>query len=155
MSIKDAICSRGAEHVVRQREQWYDQDPCIPGGSSADAPPIKRMFHVYGINLDTETGYAFKGDGSNELDSSVSGRANGYLHKGGIIHETEDTSQMAFDPTLCAQGSAAPTVSRRCSGDGTVPYMSMQHTASWNGPGMLSQVVELEKAARAAGLPDG
>ena len=154
LSVKDAICSRGAEHVVRQREQWYDQDPCIPGGSSANPPPIKRMFHVYGINLDTETGYAFKGDGSNELDSSVSGKANGYLHKGGIIHETEDTSQMAFDPTLCAQGTAAPTVSRRCSGDGTVPYMSMQHTASWNSPSMLSQVVELEKAEHREILSD-
>jgi hypothetical protein len=159
-TVDEALRRHAAEHVAEQKKHWYDKDPCIPGGSSMMPPPLKRVFHVYGINIDTQVGCVFKQQsGSPELDSSVNfGRIDGMRYQNGIIFETDDTSQRALHADTFVEDSGAPpeaTDIRRVSGDGTVPFTSLQHTLSWNSPCCLSQVVELDRAEHREILGDG
>jgi copper chaperone CopZ len=159
-SVEEALRTHDADHVAGQKKQWYDRDQCMPGGSSGTPPPLKRVFHVYGTNLDTQVGFAFKGgEGTHELDTSLNlGNVDGDKYRGGIILETSDSSQRALDPNAFTEDPATPpepTDLKRCSGDGTVPYVSLQHTLSWNSPKCLSQVVELDRAEHREILDDG
>lgn len=159
-TVDEALRRHAAEHVAEQKQQWYGRDPCLPGGSSMMPPPVKRVFHVYGTNLDTQVGFVFKHEeGTHELDTSVNfGRVDGMRYHHGIIWETNDTSQRALrDDTFTEDARRPPetTQIRRVSGDGTVPYTSLQHTLSWNSPRCLSQVVELDRAEHREILADG
>ena len=63
---------------------------------------------------------------------------------GGIICETARTPQPAYSVSQAGVVSMRARGAVTASGDGTVPYTSMQHSLSWNGPGRLSQTVELQ-----------
>lgn len=158
-TVDEALRRHAAEHIAEQKRQWYNKDPCMPGGSSMAPPPLKRVFHVYGTNLDTQVGYVFKGDhGTHELDSRANyGKVDGMKYQSGIIWETDDTSQKALRAdTFTDDTDASPEAThlRRVSGDGTVPYISLQHTLSWNSSRCLSQVVELDRAEHREILAD-
>jgi hypothetical protein len=103
--------------------------------SSVDAPPVKRVRAIYGVNLPTEVGAVYRRtnlvpaegcvQGLHELDASVRLSANpGYNVKGGIIYEDKSTPQTLHGSNECIYRS----------GDGTVPYWSLQHCRSWQGP---------------------
>ena len=142
----------GALNVVDKWESVYETDPCLPGGTSYDPPPCKRVFHVYGTNLDTEIAYTYKRlhgvevavagpkSCSISLDASLdkSFRDRNYVCKGGTIFETADTDQTPAQERAVAHDRVT------ASGDGTCPYVTMRHSLSWNGmQGMRSEVVEL------------
>eukprot|EP00529_Nitzschia_sp_RCC80_P014051 CAMPEP_0113478794 /NCGR_PEP_ID=MMETSP0014_2-20120614/20950_1 /TAXON_ID=2857 /ORGANISM="Nitzschia sp." /LENGTH=746 /DNA_ID=CAMNT_0000372017 /DNA_START=517 /DNA_END=2757 /DNA_ORIENTATION=- /assembly_acc=CAM_ASM_000159 len=135
----------------------YDRDPLGPRTlSSEDPPPIKRIHAIYGINLPTEVGGAYKRKDTcisvNDLDSlyepdtraSIDKKSTGYQMKGGILFETPDSTQRVVGGKQ-----------RNVSGDGTVPYWSLEHSKSWNGiDGRVVTVVELEKAEHREILAD-
>jgi hypothetical protein len=139
--------------------QLYDDDPFDPRGkSSIDAPPISRIQAIYGINLPTEVGAIYRRrkkcverplettryrtlDTKAQLDG-----AGGYRVQNGIILETKDTLYRI------ASANGLETVCR--SGDGTVPYWSLQHVRCWNSPDCEVTVHELEGALHREILAD-
>ena len=156
--VSEALRGHGAAHVADQRSQWYDLDHCIPGGTSGAPPPISRVFHCYGVNLDTEVAFAVKGGESPDLDTTLNkGRFDGDRYRSGVIYETSDSSQDTFHTNATAGPDGKPpepTHLKRSSGDGTVPYVSLQQTLSWNSQKCLSQNVELDRSEHREILAD-
>jgi len=115
-------------------DNQYENDPLGPRTMSAlEAPPVKRVYAVYGINCPTDVGYAIcrpsgvvQKEGrvkpSFVLDTNVrTENADGYTINKGRILETRDTPQKNW--------SSGQTV--HCSGDGTVPYWSLSVPQQW------------------------
>eukprot|EP01048_Picozoa_sp_COSAG05_P002271 COSAG05_NODE_89_length_20177_cov_197.003586_5_plen_1527_part_00 len=158
--MKQTLRRFGASHVAEKWEARYMNDPCLPGGTTYAPPPCARVFHVYGTHLDTEVAYAYKRkDGcevtlagpksaSLELDTGLDKvfADPNYKCKGGIIFETKHTNQSTVLPSETRR--QLRDTRRRAqviaSGDGTVPYMSLRHSITWNGRnGVKAQNVEL------------
>merc|ERR1712203_536896 len=101
----------------------YDQSSDHSEGRPRDCPPIKRMLAVHGVNVPTPIKFALKMrtarrnphvvESRFELDDQAveAKSGNGYRMKGGIWYEEK--------------GGDAP------SGDGTVPFQSLEHSMSW------------------------
>ena len=151
----------GASHVTDKWDARYLNDPCLPDGTTSDPPPCERVFHVYGTHLDTEVAYAYtRKDGcevtlagpksaSLELDSELDKvfSDSNYKCKGGIIFETKQTNQSAVMP-IETDRQLRDTRGRAeviASGDGTVPYLSLRHSITWNDRnGVQAENVELK-----------
>ena len=122
----DIISREGVKHVLTAIQKEYDTDPLDPRGwTSSDRPPVKRIKAVYGINLPTEVGAVYRRRQAvvdrddtvlnvHRLDTKarVVDENSGYVTKGGKVLETKNTVQPD---------------GKKISGDGTVPYWSMQH----------------------------
>jgi hypothetical protein len=170
--MKQMLTRFGASHVVDKWEQRFLSDPCLPGGTTADPPPCKRVVHVYGTHLDTEVGYAYrhkdgkevtlagpKSDGL-ELDSDLDHHWSdpNYKCKGGMIFETKNTHQSQLAARAAGAGRKVLRDTRKqvcASGDGTVPYVSLRHSATWDGQnGVSAQNIELRGVEHRAILAD-
>jgi hypothetical protein len=94
-----------------------------------EAPPVRKLICMYGVNLPTEISYFFKVNDDNpaypqpELDTaqdSISKKETRNINpaaleiRGGIMFESKSTVQPAFDQ-------------KKISGDGSVPYASMAY----------------------------
>jgi hypothetical protein len=127
----------------------YEKDALGPRTLSAsDAPPVKRVIAIFGINRPTEVGAVYRrravfmqpGDQNtleklHRLDSSsrikTSFKVGGKSLRGGVIMETPES-----DGKNC----------KKKAGDGTVPYYSMEHCRNWQGIACDVQIIELEGA---------
>jgi hypothetical protein len=150
----DILEREGLEDILRVIKTTYDDDAKMGprSVSSYQPPPVKRVHSIYGINLPTEMAGVYKRKDaclSNDrlrnlykLDSKATvDQASGYTVRGGLMFETKHTKQTV------AGG--------RCvSGDGTVPYWSLQHAKSWHGPSCEVSVLELEGAEHREILAD-
>jgi hypothetical protein len=105
--------------------------------------------HMHGVERDGRD-YA---DVGICLDRSLELTDGSLTCKGGIICETKRTPQPLCIAPLPRNGDSETAGGERryaegvrASGDGTVPYISMRHSLTWNAPGKgrLSEVVELE-----------
>lgn len=104
-------------HICGGRDCPFCNTVMEQGSSILSAPPISRMWNVYGINVKTETAFLMKETRNGlDLDTSDSPLFPGYEVSGGIVFETENT------PQIGPKGFA-------CSGDGTVPYASLAYPA--------------------------
>ena len=120
------ILAHYAPNCSQFHKSYYKTDPLFK--KLRDPPPIRRLWSVYGFNLQTEMCYFLKqkkGDLSLDrvADRVHSGKRDsktnptGFMIDGGIGYETSDTFQ---------------TISRSyCSGDGTVPYCSLSYGRKW------------------------
>jgi hypothetical protein len=140
----------------------YDNDPLGPRTLSAvEAPPVRRIKAVYGINLPTEVGCVYrrhKGfvDSDHKLknihvvDTSAKfvGHAPGYTCDGGIILETPNVVYTS----KAADGTAE---TKRCCGDGTVPYWSLSHVREWQSDDCEVTIDEIDGAEHREILADG
>lgn len=127
----DMLSREGVGTTFAAIQKQYDADPLDPRGrTSFDRPPVSRIKAVYGINLPTEVGAVYRRhkvvvDRKDtvlnfhrlDTDARVVDEESGYITKGGKLLETKETVQ--------PDGTKA-------SGDGTVPYWSMQHVKTWN-----------------------
>lgn len=148
-------------------ENVYEGDPLGPTKeSSLDAPPVKCVRSIYGINIPTEVGAIYrkvpvvtvgdnKADCRYELDKSARFRPTTKLRTredawarlnlltyritDGVIFETPQTLQEVPGP--------AETKTCRVCGDGTVPYWSMSHVLTWKDEVEELTVDELDGAA--------
>jgi hypothetical protein len=160
-TTKELLVAEGLDNAVKLLRDSYDSDPIDPRGlSSWHPPPIQRVVAIYGINLPTEISGVYqrkqcvKLSGNSRNDLSVrrlivmdkSARLNGldgYTIEGGIIRETKVMSK------------GGTTIKK--SGDGTVPYWSLQHCRTWQGEGVKKcdvKVYEIEGAEHRAILND-
>ncbi|GKY96096.1 hypothetical protein MPSEU_000569800 [Mayamaea pseudoterrestris] len=143
----ELLMAEGLDQVLALCRYLYSNDELGPRTvSSMEAPPVRRVKAIYGVNLDTEVGAVYKPATrmliNNHLTSLHVLDASARLvprasHRvmNGIIFETKTTP-------FCMDGS---TTIRR-SGDGTVPYWSLQHVRSWASPTCNVQVNEIEGA---------
>jgi len=140
----DLLEREGLDDILSMMREVYDTDPVGPRGRSAtEAPPVKRIKAIYGINLSTEVGAVYccrpaailsSTENKFELDCdaklSDNSKADGLKVKGGILYETNKMKQ--------ADG-------RLCSGDGTVPYYSLSYVTTWKESCQV-EVSEIDKA---------
>jgi hypothetical protein len=148
----DIITAEDLPRVIETVKNVYDADPIDPRGlSSYSAPPVRLVKAIYGINLPTEVGAFYKrhravierSDKVRSLfavdkDVRLLG-VDGYIAEDGILKETKDTPQVI-------KGGASSLDEPLCrSGDGTVPYWSLQHVRTWDAECQVS-VDELEGA---------
>ena len=128
------------DNVLKFIKSRYEDDPIGPRTRSAlDAPPVSRIIAIFGVNKPTEIGAVYrrrcllvkddhKVEKMHTLDPSARLVSNkgGLTLKGGVLLETE-------------KGAGK-------SGDGTVPFASMDHCRSWDNHGCKVTVVELQGA---------
>jgi hypothetical protein len=140
--------------IAKLVETKYEADPLGPRqASSADVPPVKKVFAVYGINLPTQIASVCcrsspvvykKGrlvpnftidEAASFSDDEVT---KGYEITDGKILETSATPQKDF--------LTGEMVTK--SGDGTVPYYSLQQPQFWkkNNPECDVEIREIEGA---------
>ncbi|KAG7368984.1 lecithin:cholesterol acyltransferase [Nitzschia inconspicua] len=141
----DLMEREGLGYMLDFVKQAYDGDKLLPRSlSSVDPPPVNRVHAIYGINLPTEIGAIYKRQDTclteNRLESlytpdrrSHIDTKTGYSISAGVLMETPKTKQSVAK-------------NRQVSGDGTVPYWSLQHCKTWDSRDRMVSVAELEKA---------
>jgi len=145
----ELLTNEGMSRILDFVHNRYEKDALGPRTlSAADAPPVKRVIAIFGVNRPTEVGAVYRRRAAviqlgiqntmeklHRLDSSSriksSSKAGGISMRGGLILETSET----YNSTC--KGKA---------GDGTVPYYSMDHCRKWQGLACDVQVIELEGA---------
>lgn len=148
----DLLVTEGLNNAVKLLKDSYAADPVDPRGlSSWHPPPIKKVVAIYGINLPTEVSGIYQRKQSVRLscttntdlsvrqlivldkDARLNNGLKGYTIKNGILSETKYKTKK--------------------SGDGTVPYWSLQHCRTWQGEGVKKcdvKVHEIEGAEHRA-----
>ncbi|ELR22939.1 phospholipid:sterol acyl transferase [Acanthamoeba castellanii str. Neff] len=125
ITITQTLALAGASKQVENLEAYYRRNSVW--GRMPDAPPVKRLFAIYGVNLDTEMFYFYRRDRKGELvfDRDVKDTADfqGYTMREGIGYETKDTVQGTLRSSTGLHGHR--------SGDGTVPYVSLNYCTEW------------------------
>lgn len=143
----------GLDNYMSRIHDIYDRDGQLgPRSVSAnDPPPVSRVHAIYGINVPTEIGgvYHRMNSCSNPIkvmnvyapDPKASLSHTDYRIKNGLLMETPKTKQVVAK-------------NRRVSGDGYVPYWSLQHCKTWKSDYRQVSVVELEGAEHQKILAD-
>eukprot|EP01119_Soliformovum_irregulare_P003200 TRINITY_DN1353_c0_g1_i2.p1 TRINITY_DN1353_c0_g1~~TRINITY_DN1353_c0_g1_i2.p1 ORF type:complete len:685 (-),score=160.67 TRINITY_DN1353_c0_g1_i2:31-1869(-) len=118
---------------------WNFQENSLP--LALLPPPVSKFYLINGVNLETEVNFYFRshptsiGDLMLDVNADKLLNSNGNKIKNGILYETRDTMQDM-------NGISIPK-----SGDGTVPYESLNYLRKFHGkPGFQLEVVELEGA---------
>jgi len=130
----------GAQKMDEICDTYYAQDPVYASGGEesewpiAGPPPLKRLFAIYGTNLDTERIYFYKRkdkekeaqwwvlDDNPQCDPKETNLAHLKIQDG-IGFETPETPQPCIEKLTGRPGCA--------SGDGTVTYASLHFCAFW------------------------
>jgi len=138
--LTNAILEKDAPGILQYKQDYYEADPLYLKKTEGQAVPailrpprVDNLWVVMGVNLPTEVCYYYKpvtgADGETRLDLDSSADAysqkkftgvnpRGFKISGGIGFETKATFQ--------------PSVGMNKSGDGTVPYCSLNLAeSSW------------------------
>ena len=128
----------GTSNALNLLRDTYAKDPMGPLSLSAwQAPPVKKVTAIYGINLPTETAAVYKRNPSVQISMSDKGSmqqlfvldkdaslnqdaSKTHVIKDGLISETKKTPQNIIGGGI-----------ENKSGDGTVSYWSLQHSRCW------------------------
>jgi len=161
----DLLAREHQRATISTIENVYDIDPLDPRGTSSyDAPPVRLIKAVYGINLPTEVGSVYRRHNAVvdradrvpnyyclDKESRLGPREDGYVLEDGILKETKETPQLfkrsGGDKTNPAEANVV------ASGDGTVPYWSLQHVRTWENQCNVS-IEELDGAEHREILAD-
>lgn len=122
-SIEEVVKEADAGHMWEKYLKYYVDDDCYGGEEEMlKAPPIDKMFVIYGINLKTETFYFLRESKSSnpvtKLELDPDARLPNFKCEGGIAYENKDTRQNSLK-------------GKPRSGDGTVPYASLAYCRRW------------------------
>ena len=154
----------GFTNIEGLAKKYYEDDPVGPKTtSSTEAPPVKRVHAIYGINIPTEVCAVYrhrpyivvgddKADSRYVLDTDCKldkdnlqpseecpWDLNNYTFDSGKISETKKSIQY----TLNDDGEE---VKVQCCGDGTVPYWNLAVCKNWKPKLDVLTVDELEGA---------
>ena len=148
------LVREGFEVPISVISNAYDPNRLVPRGN-ADPPPVRTIKAIYGVNLPTEVSAIYRRRktlaerkgvvrSKFELDKNVRKDIDGtgYEILDGVVLETRETPQRTSDGRTS-----------RCSGDGTVPYWSLQFVNEWRGKADVT-VTEIEGAEHRAILAD-
>mmetsp|Transcript_15733 Transcript_15733/g.37817 ORF Transcript_15733/g.37817 Transcript_15733/m.37817 type:complete len:802 (+) Transcript_15733:300-2705(+) len=128
----EILKKEGLDSTINAVCEIYGTDPLNPRSSGSRPPPVKNIKAIYGINLPTEVGAVYRRKGvfaerkkkvkpryAVDEDAHQIEDRSSYMLDDGVLLETRETPQMIDSGTV------------RCSGDGTVPYWSLQHVKTW------------------------
>jgi len=144
LSAEEGLLEAGAQIQVNWLKNYYQDNPYYGGAKGQErvlsAPPVKRMYAIYGVNLDTELLYFYKKatPDSVKLYSHVTDSFPGYKSRGGILFETSNSPQKCILDDTGLAGTR--------SGDGTVPYASLSFCKKWRSQIPDLKITEVEKA---------
>lgn len=164
-STKQLLQLEGLTNALHLLHETYGNDPIAPHSiSSWHPPPVKRVTAIYGVNLPTEVSgvycrtpcVKFPSSGTREKQANIQpmfvldkfasldkDSAETHSIEKGLIRETSNTPQEVI-------GSDGTTTTKEYkSGDGTVPYWSLQQCRLWQGRGVAQcevTVHEIDKA---------
>lgn len=159
---RQLLMLEGLTTATKLIDDTYGRDPLGPLSLSAwQPPPVKNVVAIYGVNLPTEVSCAYRrnplvriattGDRALAqfflLDKGAALTTQGgaaYVVEDGVISETRNTPQHVI-------GEAH---ARKISGDGTVPYWSLQHCRAWHSAACDVTVHEIDGAEHRAILND-
>ncbi|KAL6078804.1 Synaptotagmin-2 [Balamuthia mandrillaris] len=121
----------GAKEPWLCYDKYFMQNPLFGGPSWEEmrclqAPPVPRLYSIYGVDLETEVRYFYtKRNGKLVFDTTAPKAEDwkGHTIKDGIICETPETKQGIIKKLTNASGHR--------SGDGTVPYASLAYCLTW------------------------
>ena len=159
-STGDMLATEGLHNAAKLLRDSGTDPVDSRGLSSWHPPPIQKVVAIYGINLPTEVSGVYQRKQRVRLSCStrkdlcvrqlivldknaILKNLDGYTIEGGIISETKSASQ-----TIVPSNGTA-----KKSGDGTVPYWSLQHCRTWQGEGVKKcdvKVYEIEGAEHRA-----
>jgi len=128
-SIEETLCAAGATRQVENLEGYYKRNVYWGSECALQAPPVQRLYAIYGINLETELLYCYKENKGKpgllfDQTPNMSGiPTQGFVLRDGIVYETPERKQANFK---LRTGLDTP-----CCGDGTVPYQSLSHAVHW------------------------
>ena len=134
VSLQQILVESGASNCKNWHENYYLNNPLYGKAMGYEtvlsAPPIDKIIHIYGVNVETEVMTFIKKDNETLVTPFIVDLAakdpNGYYTvKDGIAYETANTRQRIAD--LLGQKEVF------ISGDGTVPYASLAYCKYWNG----------------------
>jgi pimeloyl-ACP methyl ester carboxylesterase len=148
----DLMEREGLSYMFDFVKSAYDGDKLLPRSlSSEDAPPVHRVHAIYGINLPTEIGAIYT-----RQDTCLTENRLQSLYKPDKAHIDTSTGYSIVDGILFETPKTKQSVDkkREVSGDGTVPYWSLQHCKTWNNRDCLVTVVELDRAEHRGILAD-
>eukprot|EP00804_Cyclotella_cryptica_P003693 CCRYP_016578-RB/>CCRYP_016578-RB protein AED:0.13 eAED:0.13 QI:241/1/1/1/0.75/0.66/9/1536/773 len=170
---KQLLHMEGMGRALRLMKETYEADPIGPLTSSSwHPPPVKRIISVYGINLPTETAAVYRRNPCKHIPSSNRKSESSELQPTFVLDcdallnkQTSATHSinrgMIFETSKSPQNvitADGKTVTELKSGDGTVPYWSLQHCRMWQGQGFAKcdvTVHEIDSAEHRAILNDG
>jgi len=121
---------------MKQYQKYYLDSPYYGGTELnkeiiAENPPVKKLYNIYGTDLDTELSYLYikkENDLMIHKVSSLKTPISCYTHhtlEDGIFYENSDTFQRIIHESTGLEGTG--------SGDGTVPYTSLCYYKKWTG----------------------
>ncbi|KAL9180570.1 hypothetical protein ACHAXT_011023 [Thalassiosira profunda] len=137
-NCKQIMQMEGLTSAHTLAKETYGTDPMGPLSISGwQPPPVSKVTAIYGINLDTEVGCVYQRNPSVRISSSDANRLQQlfildkkaklsdegsatHSIKDGVISETKKTPQSVIGGDV-----------EQKSGDGTVPYWSLQHCRTW------------------------
>eukprot|EP00934_Nitzschia_sp_Nitz4_P006898 Nitzschia sp. Nitz4//scaffold269_size25945//9125//11428//NITZ4_008288-RA/size25945-processed-gene-0.2-mRNA-1//1//CDS//3329544964//6888//frame0 len=133
----------GTRSFLQSVESLYDSDPLGPRSRSAiDAPPVKRVHAIYGINIPTEIGALYE-----RTDACYSTRRYLPLHQldaTGAFVQQQDKKHDNIEIRDCLVFEV-PT-QEKPTGDGTVPYSCLATVKAWGSPSLELSVFEIPNA---------
>lgn len=136
----------GAEKELQVWKKYYEGDSLYEHKGSDDAPPIKRVVAIHGVDVPTEVMFALK-------INTVRVKPGAAVTRFVLDDEAVLTPGQ---PSLKMSGgivSEVPAAGSH-SGDGTVPFASMEHCRQWQGQVESVRVIQLEKASHRGMLND-
>jgi hypothetical protein len=136
VSLAQFFPMAGATKAVELMDAYYRRDPCF-GGAGDDtqwailqAPPVNKLYAIYGINLETERVYFYKREPGEThswvLDKEATSddpKFRQFKIKKGVAYESKETEQPSLERLTGRKVC--------CSGDGTVSYASLNYCVHW------------------------
>jgi hypothetical protein len=146
----DIMEREGLQTSLRLLKDDYDADPLEP--RTGQAPPIRRIYAIYGTNLSTETGAVYRK--ADTYSSPVTPLQNLFQVDRNAKMERQG-HYVVENGLLIEKPSKGPSGSEGASaGDGTVPYWSLKHVETWRSETCQVTVQELPKAEHREILAD-
>lgn len=142
------LAAEGLNHIFDTMDQVYENDLVDPRGlSSIRSPPVRSIKAIYGVNLPTEVGTVYK---RQQAVLKIKTRPTSVFvpDKKAILH-LENKMLSVKDGII----SERATVQQQ-SGDGTVPYWSLNHVRTWDSASCKVTVDELPRAEHGEILAD-
>ena len=125
-TVLHGLESPSVDNIFKVIDDQYENDPLGPTTMSAEeAPPVKRAYAVYGINVPTDVGYdivqkegrvktKFVLDKYAKIDTESADSCSGYNISGGRIYETCDidriTLVIALTTTIRYKHTSLPNI---------------------------------------------
>lgn len=121
----DIIHQEELDYALKTMTEVYNADPLDPRGfSSIERPPVQKVKAIYGVNLPTECGTVFRR--TKAVLGNAQHKVNYFKPDTDVTLKENDGDHIIKQGVIYECGTDTIT-----SGDGTVPYWSLNHVKSW------------------------